>query len=298
MALKHLFKSYSIFFFMFSVYSSNSICSSKRMCGKVFLWFPYIVHIICVMSFMNLLQRDLQKNVTMLLQNSMFFYSLLTLMIPNIIYVVEKMFSKIDVDDILEKLHICEMHLEKFVNVSVQSDVFCRSFRLKCIVSVAMCSLALITKIIIHSPVLSMSLDFNTLALALYRCWIILFIILLIEYTNLLLFSLNQHLKSLQFERFQLDARVWDLVHFLRHIRAIHFQMHKITQMVNLRFGWFLIAIIIDMFNLTINSSFVAFTAITDPNFRKENTRNSKFVFFMFIFLSFYIQSNPNDSTK
>lgn len=186
---------------------------------------------------------------------------------------VEKMFSVIKVDGILSKLNICEMHLVKFIDVSVQLDIFNRSFRIKCIVSVVMTSLVLVIKIIIHSPVLSMSLDCNTLILGIYKCWVILFIILLIEYTNCLLFALNQYLNSLRLETFEIDGRVWDLVHLLHHVRAIHFKWHQITKMMNLRFCWFLTAIMIDMLNLIINSTFVAFTALTDPKFWRENTR-------------------------
>lgn len=262
----------SIGFFLFGVHSPNPFCIPKRIGAKVCSSITVIAQLICVISFTYLLQRDLLKNSQKLSKKSIAYLSLATPIIPNIVFMFETFFSKTEANDIWLKLNRTKIHVNKIINVSVQLETFRRSFRAKCVFSVAMTGVMLFIKITpLKSSILSTSFDCMTLILGICKCWAVLLVIILIDFMDFLLFSLNQQLEKLSSDEFQF---VWNLINLFRHIRIIHFKLHRVTAMINKRFGWFLIALLFDMFNLINNSIFIAFTGLMEPHFREENMRN------------------------
>lgn len=130
--------------------------------------------------------------------------------------------------------------------------------KIKLFAFVLMISVARFLRLFLKAQIFPNLSDFLISLIVMYKCQASFYVIFFIEYNNFLLFSLNQHLNKLQcnFKPFTLDQNIWGLIHLFRNIQKVYFQMHNIALMINSTFGWFLLTILLDEFNIITNNIF------------------------------------------
>lgn len=262
MESKQFFRNYSICFYLFGVYSRNPFCTSNQCYMKILSCIPLVVHIFCVILFVYSLCRD-TLNLDKL---SLYYSSGIVAIIPNIVFIFLSIVSAKTFDDILSKLDRANTHLNRSINVQVKFEHLERSIHIKCVFGVILIGVLYLLKVLFHSLVLAISTDFYAFILTVCKCWALHFVILLVDYMNILLFSLNERLEQVRFDEFHLDGGVWDLIHLLRHIRIVHFKLHKVTVIINSQFGWFWITMLLDVFIVINNSFFRSFLMLANSD--------------------------------
>lgn len=280
MTSKHSFENFFFCFCLFGIHPRNPFCASKRSYVRFLSTIPRVVHLICIILFVYLLRRDVLKNTRVL---SLYYFSGLIALIPNAIFFFGTLTSANQVEDILIKLEQTTDHLKRFLKVPVNLENLEHLIHIKLFCAVVIC-VPYFIKVFITSTVLSTALDCCAYIVIACKSCIILLVITLIDYMNFLTYSLNQHLEEVRLVHPQIDASVWDLIHFLKRIRTVHFKLHKVAFMINSRFGWFLIAVLFDVFCLINNSVFLIFKALIDSNVDIGIMRNLSFYFYIIVY--------------
>lgn len=244
-------RNYFLCFYAFGVYFKYPF-SRPQFCRKLLSNIPRIIHLICVLTAIllysfGLLQR--KESVILLLFLRIYFIS-------NIIFVLDGDSNAKKVDAILLHLFQTENYLNNLIDVPVCLSGLKFKIHTKMFISVILIVAAFFAKS--FSTDIFSSLDTQRLILMAYRCWAIFLLIILIDYRNFLLFSLNQKLNAPRSKLLKGDTSVWSLINLLCHIRNIHFKICKITSMINSRFGWYVIIIFLD--NVNIITSTACFT--------------------------------------
>lgn len=265
MASKCFFRKYFICFFLFGINSRNPFNLPKRIHNRTCSIIPRVLHSIFLCTFLYLMCQNVFND----LKNSFKVLSLKYLMVstnsfPNMVSLFSTLIKTDGVEEIMLMLNRAGVHLSMIANISVELRALERSLRIKCVFGVVISSLMYFLKIMVRSAVFSCSLDLFSFILVTYKCWTIFVVIFFIDYTGFLMFSMNQGLTSAQCEISHLDARSSNSIHLLQQIRIVHYQLYAITSMINSQFGWFLIATLLDMFNVVTSSVFVVFLVTDD----------------------------------
>ena len=93
-------------------------------------------------------------------------------------------------------------------------------------------------------------------------------VIFFIDLSNVILSRINQELKILhiEFNVIPVKSNVNNFVLALRQIKIIHFKMFKVATLINSRFGWFLILLVIHLIVIPCTSLFNIFVFFTGPS--------------------------------
>lgn len=254
---KPILKNYLICFFLFGVYPRNPFCWSKYGYTKILSFIPRMVHLFSVVSFAFLFFRYVFMKPGM--GFDLFFIA--TSFVPNIAYIFGTEYCTNKIESIIVKLNKVECHLKTIMNISIDLNVLKSSIIIECIFGVVIPCFVYFLKIFIFSTSFSMYSNVSEFILLTCKSFAILLILILLDYKNILIRSLNQQLESFNLERFQVDLNIWKLTQFLRSSGVFYCNLHEITQMINVQFGFFLIAVFLDMFNVITNCTSVFFLA-------------------------------------
>lgn len=269
MSSKHLFHNYFKCFYIFGVFSKNLPIHSKWSLLNIWSKLPLALHSFCVIIYICLLFRDDYFSTT----STWYYFGRITALLPNLVFLLDILLGARNVEDILLRLNGVNIYFKRFTHITVNLRNLKYSINIKCAFHVVFVVLPHFLKIFFISPVLSTTFTIFAAILIACRTSAILIVIILIEYTNFLMFSLNQHLSGVS-DLIELDANVWQLIRLLRHARTVHFKLYKVTVMMNLRFGWFLVAFSLDMFCALNNSGFFILCSLIDVAHLGETIRN------------------------
>lgn len=263
----HFVRRYFVCFFLFGVHLENPFFASKRSCSSFALYIPRVAHLCIVILYLYLICAIVMRRSTLLLDH----FFLIISCIPNIVSILWTKDSANKIESIVRNLNRIEHHLRIFTGVEARFEKLECMFRVKLFGFVFANSLVYSLKLFVRSTTFFASIDIVVSLLMLYKGWAIFLVLILIDYNTFLLFSLNQHLKTLQcnFEQSKLEHNneSWGLVHLHRHIQNVHLKIHQIALMINSQFGWFWLAVLLDKFNVIITSIFAIFVGSMDATF-------------------------------
>lgn len=238
---------------------------------------PFALHALCLIVHICVIYRDEYFSNT----STWYYFGRITAILPNAVCILDILMGARDIDDILLRLNGVNTYFKRFIRVTVNLKRLKCSIKIKCVFCVLFVVLPHFLKIFFISPVLSTTFTVFAAILIVYRTSAIFILIILLEYTNFLMFSLNKHLTEVS-DLLQLNASVWESIHLLRHARTVHFKMYKIIVAINSRFGWFLMVFLLDMFCTLNISVFFVITSMIDVKYTGEIIRNVSLELFIF----------------
>lgn len=263
-------KKYFYGFCLFGVHLKNHISGKSPYCDRLLLNIPRIIRLICVIFTNVLYYRDM-KNGT---PTFVVYIPIMITSVPNLLSIANIDSCLTKATDIISALLETENHLKTHINVFVCRKALQRVLRMKFVLCVIVPSAFYCLKLYFRSPAFSFESDFGRLLLAIYENWASFLVLLLIEYRNFLLFSLNRKIKMSKLS--YLDSNTLNLFHLFGHIQRVHSKIHHISTMINSHFGWLLLMILLDYFNIITSSVLYVFINIVDPQFRLRIARNYK----------------------
>lgn len=253
MASKCWIKTYFRWFHLFGLFLKRPISSPNKKISKFKKIAPIIVHSVFVILSIALLVRDLiNKSANV---DSYTNIATCATVMPNVIYLFEMCLSDTKVEDILLELKQSKVHLLKYLNVSVKLNRLKISTGIKFLLMIVIVGMLFFMKIILGSTLVSTQYDVLNFVLVFYKRFGVFLLVLLIDFESILLNSLNQRLEYLRlnFDQDRIDSVVFEVVYLFHHIRLVHLKLNNVSTMINSRFGWFLIAVLLDYFNHITN---------------------------------------------
>lgn len=303
--VKKFLKIYLFCCFIFGFHFDNIFIGSKKQCPRFLLYIPRTIHIIIIITSVISFGLNIIESPQVFLSQ----FLLITACFPNIVSILWAKSSENKIKYILQHLSDTEHQLKILFGAKVCFGKLQRVLRVKFFLSVIMISLIQALKMFVKSALFSTASDIFLYLLSFYKIWATFFALCLIEYNNFLLFSLNQHLEKMQcnFElylnmcdqyhlRYEhqhlnesrdnsklyiLDQNVWGLIHLYRNIQRVHFKLHQTASAINSRFGYFLLAAFLDIFNYTVNNIFGLIVNLIDPKLGLTLFRNFIVQFFL-----------------
>lgn len=275
-SMSQFLKKYFLSFYVFGFYKCP-IGDPSRPFTKLLTYFPKLIHIMFIIWSIYLFWRDLIED-----KLSIIYFTLGTAPIPNIVFVLDTDFHAKKLDALFADLFHTENYLHMLMNDANRIKIFQRRIRMHFFINVLIITMFFI-KIWIYSETIIMHAVYR-FVLMIYKFSEIFLIIIVIEYRNFLIFSLNETICILLSKRSNAYVDICNLVHHLRHIRILHFNLHKISAMISSRFGWCLVIIFLDNFNLI--TSFFCAIAMTPGSYQRFEIIRKYFIDFVQIYFT------------
>lgn len=263
-------KKYFYGFYLFGVHLKNHITGKRTYCDRLLLNIPRMIRLICVICTNVLYYRDMKNGTATFIV----YIPIIVTSVPNLVSIFNVDSCLTKATNIISALLETENHLKTRINVFVCGKALQRVLRTKFVLCVILPSAIYCLKLYYRSPAYSFESDFGRFLLAIYENWSTFLVLLLIEYRNFLLFSLNRKMKISKIS--YLDSNTLSLFHLFGHIQRVHSKIHQISTMINSHFGWLLLMILLDHFNIITSSVLYTFINIVDPQFRLRIARNYK----------------------
>lgn len=261
---RQILKNYLFCSFLFGVYSKNPYCAQRKTSIKVLSYIPNAIHLMFVIVFIFLLFNTLITSSRVLF----FYFYLTSLCIPNILSICQRKTSESEIESILLRLERTEKYLKTFIDMPLSFEIILQSIRFKLLIYIFSVIVAYVYKFFIQPEVFNWLSSSVVFVLMVYKCWMLFFVIFLIDYKTFLMSALNNHLDKLQYSinSIKLDSSIWELLHLFKHIQTVHFELHKVTQLISSRFGWILLINLMDLFIIFTNNIIAIILAIIDPS--------------------------------
>lgn len=263
-------KKYFYGFYLFGVHLKNHIPGKRAYCERLLLNIPRIILLICVIFTNVLYYRDMKNRTTTFIV----YIPIMITSVPNLVSIANIDSCLTKATDIISALLETENHFKTRINVFVCRKAFQRVLRTKFVLCVIVPSAIFCFKLCFPSPAFSFESDFGRFLLAIYENWATFLVLVLIEYRNFLLISLNRKIKISKLS--YLDSNTLSLFHLFGHIQRVHLKIHRISTMINSHFGWLLLMILLDHVNIITSSVLYIFVNVVDPQFGFRIARNYK----------------------
>lgn len=262
-------RNYILWSYVCGFYLKYPFGEPNRFYKKLLSFIPRIIHFVWIIWSIYVFWGDFfTKKI------SPVYLTLGTASIPNLIFILDTDIYAKKLDALLINLFRTEYSLNLFRNEPVCLQMLKRKIRVKLFISVIMINAIYFVRILIYSSTFSLIHDIYRCILMTYKCWAIFFIIIVIEYRNFLISVLNQELGSLHSKQFRANINFSNLIHLLRHIRIFYSKFFQITEMINSQFGWCLVIIFLDNFNLITSTFCFTFMALSGSVHQAEILRN------------------------
>lgn len=242
-------RKYKDFYFWFMIFGQNT-CNPTETSARLhkFLGIPYVPQIISWMLTILCSYIVCTKKYTKISKSEAVILCVLLIgnTLPNI-FVIWQSFSMPASTRYLEKSY---KDLSAYVkdNLGIDIDVRFPDFKrnihhkVKCIVLCTIFSISI--RLLYPSPVYGRVPDIFVGILVLYKIVAIIHAVFYIETSRFMLISSSRCIVTVSTDKTVLKAN--EALHMLRHLKIIHFKIYQVYKVLNTRFGWILIAVIIE----------------------------------------------------
>lgn len=180
------------------------------------------------------------------------------------------------VDDISSVRKIRKMLLALFDSVTFLNNkmrvllclkTFEKNYRFKFFLTIIINTLFFLIKFLTDGDHLTLE-NITVFLLLIYKMIAIFQVIFFIDFKNLILFSMNEHLKSLHCDLkiLLIKSNSNDCTNTLKYVKTIHFNMWKVAELISARFGWFMIVFLLELVFVPCVSIFTVFVILTTDN--------------------------------
>lgn len=284
--VNHILKNYLLCSFLLGISLKNPYFTYKKSFTRILCFIPKFIHFSIVIVFLYLLFSTIITSLNALC----FYFYLITFCIPNLFSIYWTKTNENEIKLILYRLNRAEKHLKTFIDVPLPFEMLVRSIRFKLIICVILIMLIYIYKIYVFSKIGDPFPSFIICSLMGYKCWILFFVTILIDYNTFLMSSLNNHLNKLQYNfKIKFESHFWALLHLFKHVQSVHYELHKATHWINSCFGWILLAVFVDLFIIATNNIIAILLVILDPTITFIISRNNfTIIFNLFSNVNYY----------
>lgn len=251
----HFIRKYLLYFYCFGIYVKSPFEKPKRCHTQILSNISRIVHMICVVTTIFLFYRDVLYRT----EGQLFNIALIISFIPNMILILCANSRAKQVNTILSATFHAEKHLNKIIDKKSEClKILQRKLHMNFVIIIAICLLFFL-KIFTNSPTFSIIYDVCRLILMIFKFLAIFLLVILIEYNNFLILALNKELDKPRPDLFHVDINKRNLIRRIQNIKILQFESYKISTMINSQFGWFVMSIFLDNFNIITNGVLLFF---------------------------------------
>lgn len=258
----HRLKSYFMLFYIFGVSSytpSKKFNQKKQIPFKILKFLPKVVHISYIVFALLRLAYRFLYSPTFIVE----YILVVTFTLPLIAILIDDVSSVPKIRKMLFLLFDTFHFLNNTLRVPVDLKTFEQNFRLKLFFSIVLniflFMIMMISKFFGILYVWSVIVTIHKL-FALFQ------VIFFVEFSNFLLFCLNQELNRLQYgcHNLLIISHIESSVITLRNIKKIHFKMSKVNKLVTSRFGYFMTAMLLEFIVMPCIDIFYIFVLLSE----------------------------------
>lgn len=133
-------------------------------------------------------------------------------------------------------------YIESKMNTPIPVYRFQKQFQKKILLAVTFVLCSEIPRIIIQSPVFKPVMNYCLIINFVYKLFVMLHVVVYIDLMRFLLFSVNLKLNDVT----EMRWHRYSVAITFQHIKWIHYNLWKISKMINLQFGWIIVMLMLE----------------------------------------------------
>lgn len=262
------FQFYFTIFYLLGINAYVSFTEINKKCSKVMCILPRILNISIGLMVFRQIGESSEKD-----WNRLAFLSVVYVMIrkqfSTLVSVGENLFHIRLMRQTVKTLSFTIQVLKCSLNIEFPYKTFKRTIEKKLLLQMVLILVATVTKYIFLSTL--RNLWAWRIEYAIYnviKCANIFFVTFYVDFMTFTLKSLNGKLINMTSERniFWCQEKHQKWLYIVHQMKLIHFQLWKISRNVNTMFGWFLIALMVELTTTSASQVLWAFTMVTNTD--------------------------------
>lgn len=203
----HFLEKYVFGFYIFGIHLENPFRESKRCYKMAFTVLSQVsrrIHLIFIILMVFQFFREIHNREQTFIFNSSWAIPI----IPNVFLLINSSFSTKTINTILSIILRTENHLKNSIEVPVRLKILEHDTHIKLFFGVIANSAVFFFKIFVFSPTFTVFHDITRFILVFFKSFAIFLVIVLIDYTTFLMFSLNEKLNGSRSEIFHSNSKL------------------------------------------------------------------------------------------